>query len=309
MRLEPAAFSALATGGAPAYRIAADWLLERGDARGEFILDELALSERPNPSTRKAILARRAQRQVHLYKEWEAPLRELGVVECSYRWGFVEWVRLPEKALSNLPKLLALEPITQLSVGLGDCVQLNEVMRSAAFAQIRSLELTGRRPPLLREPAPKVQALALQLPQGTIERVCELFTGLQRLHVNGGMNGSSAVDALSDGRLAVEALWANHTHVSSASVVALAKSSRAVKSLALAFNGLESSATRALGASQTLRALAELDLRGRYTQSRGFLREGLPALKKLRVNYPSKEDRVLYAKRGIALSCAGGTPE
>jgi hypothetical protein len=303
VRLEPAAFSALATGGPPAYRIAADWLLERGDPRGEFILDELALFERPSPSTRKAILARRTQRKPSLFAQWEEPLRALGVTECSYRWGFVERVRLPEKALGDLPKLLALEPITKLEVALSDGVWLTEAMRSPAFAQIRSLELTGRRAPVLNVAAPQIETLALQVPPGTIEKVCELFPGLKRLHVNGGMNGSAAVDALTSGKLNVKELWAPHTHVSSASVVALARSTRAVESLGLAFNDLGRNALNALGASQTLTSLRELDLRGWYTQSAGFLTTGLPALKKLRVSRPTIEDRKLYARRGISLNC------
>lgn len=69
------------------------------------------------------------------------------------------------------PPKLELEPITELSVAVSDCVVLNEVMASSSFAQFRELELTGDQP-LLRTPAPKIKALALRVPQRTIDQVC-----------------------------------------------------------------------------------------------------------------------------------------
>lgn len=305
MSLDPLAFERLAKGIPAEYRIAADWLLERGDARGEFILDELMLAERPNPSTRKAALLRRAEREKTLQPRIEAPLRALGVTECEYHWGFVSFVRLPEKALGALPKLLELEPITRLGVSLGDGAGLAETMRWPGFGRIRELQLSGRaeRALAVAPAAPGIESLTLRADPATVQRACELFPGLKRLNLASGhlgRGGTAAVEALASGRLALEQLWVPDTGVSSASVISLAKTSSPIQSLCLAFNGLNAAALRALGESRGLAALRELDVRGRE-RHQGFLTTGLPALKKLRVSWPQPLDRQLYASRGISL--------
>lgn len=303
MKLDPQAMAHLATGGPSAYRIAADWLLERGDERGEYILDELLLAERPNPSTRRAALARRAAREVStLHPRIEAPLRALGVTDCAYHWGFVQRVRLPEKALTSLPKLLELEPITQLRVELSDGAALAGAMRSPAFSAIRGLDFVSRADPVLTVTAPQIETLTLRAGPALMQRLSDLFPALKRLNLEGRRGGSEAVEAVAAGRLALEHLWAPLTGVSSSSVMTLARSSRPIQSLGVAFNDLSASALKALGASEGLSALKELDVRDRYSHnSHSFLTTGLPALKKLRVTAPSVPDRQLYQRRGISL--------
>jgi uncharacterized protein (TIGR02996 family) len=101
----------------------ADWLEERGAARGEFIRVQVALARLPEDDDRWADLAAREQLLVERHgAEWAGPLQPF----CdgwAFRRGFVEWVRLRAKYscpmdpdfLDCLPEVAARTPVRDIS--------------------------------------------------------------------------------------------------------------------------------------------------------------------------------------------------
>src|SRR4051812_32213296 len=76
----------------------ADWLAERGDARGEFIRVQVELARLPEGDQRAGPLALRERALLDRYKaEWTAPLRPLGEqCEVFFRRGFIRDVFVRE---------------------------------------------------------------------------------------------------------------------------------------------------------------------------------------------------------------------
>lgn len=300
MNLEPGIIARIATGDADACRIAADWLLERGDERGEFILDELAVEARPNPATRAAAKKRRAAWERTHFGAWASPVLALGATGYELRRGFIDLVRLHEHALDALPKMLELEPITRLRVTLADGAALARAMRHPSFARIRELDLAGAAPKL-DVPAPGIATLVLRsIADSTLDSLPSSFPALETLGVAFTQAGDAALSAVASGRLKLQRLWAANASVGDASLGALASSSTALRELDLSSNRFDRSLRR-LGENSSLTALHTLKLQSVYA-ARGFLsREGLPALRKLRVTHPTSNDRQVYAARGISL--------
>ncbi len=298
-RLEPGIIARIATGDVDACRIAADWLLERGEVRGEAIL--AALDERVNPATREAARRRRIALEIEHLFAWTAPLRELGVTDCGLRRGFVDWVALPERALSALPALLDLEPITALRVLVHDGSALRAAMRTSAFARIRTLQVNGAAVSFDVAAPALTTLVARPMTAARVAALPALFPVLESLAVSSTEAGDAALTALGARALTVKQLRAVHAGVTDRALLTLVERGSEVEALDLSFNDLTPRALKQLGDAQSLSALRELGLRG-YHGLTGFLSPvGLPALRRLRLRRPPTTDRALFAARGISL--------
>jgi hypothetical protein len=297
-QLSPGIIARIATGDPAAYRVAADWLLERGDTRGEVILAEL--DAHANPVTRHAARRRRLELEPH-YAAWKAPVLKLGVTSCDFRHGFIERVALPERALGQLQALLDLEPISGLHVTVTDGQHLRAAMRTPAFARIRTLELLGGQA-VLDVSAPGLKGLLVRpLVAAHIPRVPALFPALETLGVSFTTTGEAAVSALASGVLRVKHLWAARAGVTDRSLLSLIERGSAVEALDLSFNELTPRALQLLGAARTLPALRELSLMGCRKANDFLSPRGLPRLRRLRLRSPASADRAVFDARGISL--------
>jgi hypothetical protein len=299
--LEPGIIARIATGDADACRIAADWLLERGDERGALILDALTLEGRPNPAVRKAIKVRRAEWEGAHLERWTDPLVELGVTDWDFKRGFIDWVTVQESALDQLPRMLELEPITRLSVVVSNGEHLRLAMKTSAFSRIRELQVLDGEVQL--ESAPGLTSLSCtEASAKFVAGLPQLFPALQTLGVSGTAGGNEAVVQLTRAALKLKRLWVSHAQVEGRMVSVLADSVTGLEELDLSFNGVERGVLKKLGASTTLASLHSLSLLGEPRGTNGFLSSaGLPALKHLRVTRPTTKDRDLYRARRIAL--------
>lgn len=156
----------------------ADWLMERGDPRGEFIrmqLESAALLER---DPRKLEYERRASVVMHQHRlEW-APIAN-AKIEWRFIRGFPSTAKL---AASNLPDFIdELESVRSLESfelnfdGVNDAnvVTWARVLSHRVFARLRSLQLTWHIPQ---------KALALLLAQPWISRLESLQLSYVALH-------------------------------------------------------------------------------------------------------------------------------
>jgi hypothetical protein len=299
--LEPGIIARIATGDVDACRIAADWLLERGDDRGALILDALTLEGRPNPAVRKAIKVRRAEWEVAHLERWTDALVELGVTEWDFKRGFIDWVTVHESALDQLPRMLELEPITRLSVEVSNGEHLRRAMKTPAFAHIRELQVLDGEVRL--ESAPGLTTLSCaEASAQFVAGLPQLFPALETLDLSATAGGNEAVVLVTRAALKLKRLWVSHARVEGRTVSVLADSVTGLEELDLSFNGVERGVLKKLGASTTLASLHSLSLLGEPRGTNSFLSmTGLPALKHLRVTRPTTKDRDLYRARSIAL--------
>lgn len=177
MKLQPELLAQLRLGQLDAYRVAADLLLEQGDPRAQAVVAGLAATARVNPATRRAL--RRAVPVVD--PAFTAP----GVDGYRVKRGFVDEVSLQESALSVLPKLLSLEPITALRVEVQTGSTLAEVMASGAFVPISRLTVSAGDAVVrqLSAPVPTLRAFYAREPLAFDRRLATVFPALTSLYV------------------------------------------------------------------------------------------------------------------------------
>nr|MBA3538745.1 hypothetical protein [Deltaproteobacteria bacterium] len=99
--------------------IAADYLIERNDPRGEYIVVKSRL-DAGVPSSKYLAVYERYRELAH-EADWSKPLGALGAQPLSgfgfsFRHGFVEEVRFVDHTIANLAAACRLEPITGLVV-------------------------------------------------------------------------------------------------------------------------------------------------------------------------------------------------
>jgi uncharacterized protein (TIGR02996 family) len=121
----------------------ADWLLEQGDPRGEYIRTQLDTRRLPLDDPRRGPLEEREAELHDAHGEtWEAPLRDL-VRDTTFSRGFLQGVSLTfEQLLSHGARLLDEHPIEHLAVE----VQEDQVAKLAALpllGRVRVLEVLG----------------------------------------------------------------------------------------------------------------------------------------------------------------------
>ena len=109
--------------------VAADWLMERGDPRGEYI----ALAVRGDA------LDGYAERET----EWAQRLVQLGANNRpTFRRGFIEDVHLDDTKIANLSACWELEPIRDVVLRHGKREAIRALVDREELAQLRTLALT-----------------------------------------------------------------------------------------------------------------------------------------------------------------------
>jgi hypothetical protein len=177
MKLQPELLAQLRLGHLDAYRVAADLLLEQGDPRAQAVVAGLASTARVNPATRRAL-----RQQIPVVDPaFTAP----GVDGYRVKRGFVDEVTLKESALSVLPTLLSLEPITSLRVEVQTGSTLASMMATEAFAAISTLTVSAGDAVVrqLTAPVPTLRAFFSRAPLAFDPRLATLFPALTSLYV------------------------------------------------------------------------------------------------------------------------------
>jgi uncharacterized protein (TIGR02996 family) len=123
--------------------VCADWLVERGEARGEYValacraaLLDRGSAEWVELTARRHAIAREA--------EWAGPIGELGAKSARFHRGFVERVVLVGRDALNLPALCAMEPIVDVEIVSAGARNYARIAEMPELAQLRSLEVTGQ---------------------------------------------------------------------------------------------------------------------------------------------------------------------
>lgn len=129
-------------------RVAADWLLERGDPRGEYVALACELAARPDDDPRADELRARLVACQDLAR-WRAPIEALGGrgdrdQPPSFTRGFIEAVTLVGRSADNFAAICALEPIVDLVLVSSGASTFERVAARPELAQLRSLRITGK---------------------------------------------------------------------------------------------------------------------------------------------------------------------
>ncbi|MCW5802580.1 MAG: TIGR02996 domain-containing protein [Deltaproteobacteria bacterium] len=150
----------------------ADWLLERGDVRGELIRLQCELAEVPLRDPRRA--AMRAREVEVLARVTSAIAGDIdGIVEaCELRRGLLEGITIRAPMLApHLARLAAVHPLRRVRILVDNEKQFAQLGAVAALAGIAELELCGRPKPTGRRRRVEPASLA-----GT-----RIFAGARRL--------------------------------------------------------------------------------------------------------------------------------
>jgi uncharacterized protein (TIGR02996 family) len=135
--------------------VCADWLLERGDPRGEFIAVDCRLAVTPRGSSEWTALHERRKALLDEAK-WLAPLHALGAQKTELTRGFVESAQLVGRAAASLSAACGLEPIVDVTLTSIGPRNAATIARAAELRDVRSLTLDGRHlqgiDPLLASP-------------------------------------------------------------------------------------------------------------------------------------------------------------
>src|SRR5262245_34470968 len=108
--------------------VAANWLMERGDPRGEYIA----------VAARGGALDAYAERET----EWAQGLVKPGANNRpTFQRGFVEEVHLDETKIANLPACWELEPIRDVVLRYGEPKAIRALVHREELAQLRMLSL------------------------------------------------------------------------------------------------------------------------------------------------------------------------
>jgi uncharacterized protein (TIGR02996 family) len=123
----------------------ADWLMERGDPRGEFIQLQCVLAQMPRNDEHREATERRCAEVLRLHQDqWLRPLRELGVGAFRFSRGFVEAVTVPAaRFLALAPALFAVEPIQAVCLPSPQSRDFTALASSAHLARVRGLAVMG----------------------------------------------------------------------------------------------------------------------------------------------------------------------
>ena len=129
--------------------IAADYLIEHDDPRGEYIVLRDKLARGVDPSEYVAVYER--HRELERERPWAAQLEALGLLWRAPFSGFVEHALLDRSTFPRLPELCRHEPITELSCSHVDQLTA-ELVELVELADIRTLYLDDASASLLASP-------------------------------------------------------------------------------------------------------------------------------------------------------------
>ena len=270
--------------------IYADWLVEQGDPRGEFIQLQCLRESLPkdDPQSRKL-----RTRELELLREhedtWLGPVRDLAE-KWEFRRGFVSAVRLStQKFLKTAGKLVRLAPIDDLTLRVGGsrvkklaaCPQLGQI-RALTLKKLRledgGMEILAASPHLSQ-----IRALALQnagLTDFGMEIVasCPDLSNLDTLDLYSNRIGPRGVQSLADSPFIrrLRSLDLTENWIESAGVSALAQSPivEHLKTLMLGGTRISTEGVAALGRSRHLVNLRVLNCCGGWRISESITSEG-----------------------------------
>ena len=256
--------------------VLADWLIERGDPRGEFISIqcELARSEQPAHALKEREAALLADHR----EAWSAP----GPALTRFRRGFVESVTVPDaQALPDLEPFFLREPVTEL---VFESARLIDSERFAALGwleRLRTLEFRANRAGWLGR-----ERLAHVLESRRLRRLTKLLLFGQRVGDEGvkllAEQGGASLPALEGLAVGDDAItekgvaplaasrWAarfqslyladNQLGVGGAEAIADAPSKGQLRQLSLGGNGLGNEGAIVIACATRLRTLKILEL-------------------------------------------------
>jgi uncharacterized protein (TIGR02996 family) len=233
----------------------ADWLLDKGDSRGELVVAQCALERieaTDGPRVEARPLRERVRSLIELHREaWVEPLLDIAVGDYELRRGFVEHVSLMVASLDDPAELRAAAPLLRSIAAPAEAC--DQVLAAATTLPIDELVLSAL------DSAASVRERLAMLPR------------LRRLELRrlGEPPGNRDLDAFPD-QLAHLAIDLAHIRASAASLAELARFQR-LDSLAL-----RNLRVSELGALDKLPALAALELDGGV-----FAAMRLPALPQL----------------------------
>ncbi|HEY1064817.1 MAG TPA: TIGR02996 domain-containing protein [Pirellulales bacterium] len=230
----------------------ADWLLEQGDVRGEFIQVQCELERTPAGDPRRAELVNRdvRLRERHGWR-WKDPVRHLNVTSVDFRRGFIEHVHMramfflreAEQLFEACPTLRSVK----LSIGNTD---IRAIAKSASLSRVSRLDLTST------SITDHVLDALLESPH--LKQLEELDLSLNALRT-GGAKALASTNALPN--LKTLKLYTNHLGAEGTAEL-LSPNLAGLESLDLGMNAVGPTGARALADSPHLANLERLFLSG-----------------------------------------------
>ncbi len=277
-------------------RVYADWWMQNGEPRGEFINACLTLKERIDPARRTMLKATVAELMNANRDAWTKDVKALGATSWTFVDGFIAAIGIPAAELTTgFSELMAIEPINRLTVDGALAASSHE-----AFARIRTLSLIG-------DVDAGAESLAEAEHAGGLQRLMvsgistealavlgasEALTGLTSLSLTGTEEiGDVIASLLSEGPLKLERLFAARVGMTDdgAAQIAKSKAFSALRLLALGGNeDLSSEGLMALTKGKNLHNLEHLELNFTGCDDEGLValadRKLLPKLRRLNVS-------------------------
>lgn len=276
-------------------RVYADWWMQAGEPRGEFINACLTLHEKIDPARRAATKKQVAELLAKHQPAWTQDVKALGATAWTFVNGFIEAIEIGAPALQDgFARLMALEPIERLTVdGLANAGTLAE------FARIRTLKLIGNVDTGAESLAEAEHCGGLQRLMATgisgdallLLAESETLTGLTSLSLTGTEEiGDVTASMLGEPAFALERLFLARVGMTDEGAAAIGKSKGLAGLKMLALGGNEDLSNEGLGAlakSKTLSNLEHLELDFTGCDDEGLVelrdRKKLPKLKRLAV--------------------------
>jgi uncharacterized protein (TIGR02996 family) len=253
----------------------ADWLIERGDPRGDFISVQIHLRQRLSPSSRMEFKAKEAALLSEHDAEWAAPA---GIAdEHTFVRGFIERVRADaRKFLAGFAPLMEKEPVQSLRLRCSGSSDVERLIESGLLARIPNLKLEGEigdEGARMLAKAPhlaKLKSLNLGSTGLTSEGAAHLAASpylgaLETLSLTGNAIGSEGLAALASAPSLtnLEALFVARNEIDDDGVIDLARAPamRTLQRLGLAGNfEITDEGARAIRESPHLKALKRCEL-------------------------------------------------
>jgi uncharacterized protein (TIGR02996 family) len=129
--------------------VCADWLIDRGDLRGDYIVIACQHDALPHDSAEQQALREQLLRFKPHIAEWAKPLVALGVKrgpDAAFTRGFVNSVRLFGGAAFNLPAMCRLEPIVDLVLTSCAHTAYRALANAPELADLRYLAIDDENP-------------------------------------------------------------------------------------------------------------------------------------------------------------------
>ncbi|MFO0555922.1 MAG: TIGR02996 domain-containing protein [Polyangiaceae bacterium] len=267
--------------------VLADYLVQRGDPRGEFITLQTALLGHLSPDARETARRRVATLLAEHEAEWSTPIKPWGL--ARFRGGFIDAIRAKASDfVRHAATLLAVEPVRSVRLFDTKSADVQQVAELACLKGLRRLVFEGSYAPasvvaIATSPHLKnLEALTLSCADGAfaealVEGQLRSLVTLTLTGTNLGDQGATALakcEALSK----LERLFLTRADISDEGLTALAGSRWLSKLTLLTLggnDGITDEGVMALAKSKSLTALTHLELGGT-----GISDEGVEALAK-----------------------------